>query len=76
MLDENTVYIYRPTGEHFASYTEVSKFLAETETKIQEIQEHLQKTQENLGKTQEEKNLLVQKLKELGINSDDTLIKA
>lgn len=83
VLDENTMHIYRPTGERFASYTEMSEFLTEAETKIQEIQENLQKTrenlektQENLEKTQEEKNLLAQKLKELGINPEDILRKA
>jgi Uma2 family endonuclease len=53
VIDEDTMFIYRPTGERFATYTEILEFLAEAEEKLQKTQENLQKTQENLQKTQE-----------------------
>lgn len=59
LLDENTLHIYKPTGERFASYTEIT--------------EELEETREKLEKLAKEKELLTQKLRELGYNPDEII---
>lgn len=84
VLDDGTMFIYRPTGERFATYTEILDFLAEAEKKLQktqenlektqknleEVQENLERTQENLEKVLHEKTMLAEKLRALGIDPD------
>ncbi|MCS6796451.1 MAG: Uma2 family endonuclease [Raineya sp.] len=81
---EGTMHVYRPTGERFATYTEIMQILTEAELKLKEAQktlaekeenlhktqENLHKTQENLTKTLQEKEKLAQKLRELGIDPE------
>lgn len=68
VLNEDTLHIYRPTGERFATYTEILDFLSEAENKLQQTQNELQQTQNELEKTQQsllkteiEKQILIQK---------------
>ncbi|PKQ68069.1 Uma2 family endonuclease [Raineya orbicola] len=69
-FEEDTMHIYRPTGERFATYTEILEILTESQKELRKTQEDLSKTQEDLSKTIQEKEKLAEKLRELGIDPD------
>ncbi len=52
-FEEGTMHLYRPTGERFATYTEILQVLTEAELKLQETQKVLIEKEENLIKAQE-----------------------
>jgi Uma2 family endonuclease len=87
VVDSNTLFIYYPDGKRFATYTEIvyqiahaEQIIAEKQKKIEEtdkkIKKERQKAEEERQKAEEErrqKEILAQKLKELGINPADLL---
>jgi len=84
VLDDDTLFLYRPDGERFATYTEILDFLNEARERIDEIKTELDETKTELDETknqlgekerllEEERKkseLMSQKLKALGIDEN------
>jgi Uma2 family endonuclease len=84
VLDEDTLFLYRPDGERFATYTEILDFLNEAKTKLEETKTKLEETKTELVETKTElvetkqqleeekrkREALAQKLRELGIDEN------
>ena len=84
VLDEDTLFLYRPDGERFATYTEILDFLNEAKTKLEETKTELVETKTELVETKTElvetkqqleeekrkREALAQKLRELGIDEN------
>ncbi len=56
VLDDGTLFIYRPDGERFATYTEILDFLNDAKERIGEITTELNETNDGLNETKEELN--------------------
>ncbi|MFN3315676.1 MAG: Uma2 family endonuclease, partial [Raineya sp.] len=64
VLDEDTLFLYRPDGERFATYTEILDFLNEAKEQIGKITTTLNETKEELNETKEELNETKEELNE------------
>ena len=51
VLDDDTLFLYRPDGERFATYTEILDFLNEAREQISEIKTELNETKTELDET-------------------------
>jgi Uma2 family endonuclease len=85
VLDDNTLFIYRPDGKRFATYTEIIEQITLAEQQItlaeqqitlaeQQIAEEKAKVEAEKAKAEAEKakaDKLAQKLREMGINPDE-----
>lgn len=63
--------LYRPNGEDFASYGEISQRLEQTEEQLQQTAEQLQQTETALEEERKRTQLLAEKLREMGIEPDE-----
>jgi regulator of replication initiation timing len=72
-FDLNTppeLQIYRPDGEVFLSFEQVSQRLATTTRELENISQTLSTTERELATQNERNQLLAAKLRELGIDPD------